>query len=270
MFTFFLKVLLVLPLSLVCAATVQTVNVEEEVKKYKNKTPYMEIEYTVGNDTRRGVLKFDLFWDDVPKTALNFAVLLEAPEDEVGYRNSIFHRIISGFMAQGGDITKHNGTGGKSIYGEMFDDESFVHRHEKEGVLSMANRGHNTNGSQFFITFKQQPHLDGRHVVFGCLKGENSFKVLHEIEGVETDPRNNCPINPVKVVGCGFSLDSAESDVRGEDKTEDSGHITDGSEDKAEDSGYITDGSDESQDVSYDDDSGMYDDYSDDSRNDIL
>ncbi|KAJ6106341.1 cyclophilin type CYPA peptidyl-prolyl cis-trans isomerase [Penicillium capsulatum] len=137
-----------------------------------------------------------------PRTARNFRELCQKPQGE-GYKGSGFHRIIPSFMLQGGDFTRHNGTGGKSIYGDKFPDENFKFKHDRPGLLSMANAGPNTNGSQFFITTVVTSWLDGRHVVFGEVADANSMNIVKEIEALGSSSgavRSN--VKPT-IVDCG-------------------------------------------------------------------
>lgn len=142
-------------------------------------------------------IEIRLFDDELPITTKNFRQIAKNGINGKKYNNSIFHRIIPNFMIQGGDILNNNGTGSISIYGEKFDDEGFTIKHDKPGLLSMANSGPNTNGSQFFITTVPTPHLDNKHVVFGeVVKG---FEFIKEIENMETDS-NDKPYKKVEIV----------------------------------------------------------------------
>ncbi|OAA55010.1 peptidyl-prolyl cis-trans isomerase [Niveomyces insectorum RCEF 264] len=169
--------------------------------------PLVFFDITVGGEPL-GRITFELFKDVVPKTAENFRVFCTGESQDPqgwprGYKGSKFHRIIPNFMCQGGDFLNGNGTGSVCIYGgKSFADESFARKHDQPGLLSMANAGPNTNGSQFFVTTVPTPFLDGKHVVFGRVV--DGMDVVRKMEHVRTGARGrDMPDLDVVVAECG-------------------------------------------------------------------
>jgi len=204
-------------LLIICIASSQ------EQKKGPKVTDKVWFEIEIGGKIV-GKIEIGLFGKTVPKTVKNFIGLAtkHLTEDSkdgtpVGYRGSIFHRVIKDFMIQGGDYTKMDGTGGKSIYGDKFPDENFKLKHYGAGWLSMANAGKDTNGSQFFLTLKQTQWLDGRHVVFGkVLKG---MDIVRMVEKVQTDAKDR-PMQGVIIVDCDHEVVKEPFSVGKDDATE--------------------------------------------------
>lgn len=178
--------------------------------------PRCYLDISIGEELE-GRVVVELYNDIVPRTAENFRALCTG-EKGIGpntgvplhYKGVCFHRVIRGFMIQGGDISAGNGTGGESIYGLKFEDENFDLKHERKGMLSMANSGANTNGSQFFITTTRTSHLDGKHVVFG--KVVKGMGVVRSIEHVTTGD-NDCPTANVLIADCGEIPEGVDNGV---------------------------------------------------------
>lgn len=181
------------------------VDIGKEVELDPN-NPQVFFDITIA-DEPAGRITMQVYQDVCPKTAANFIALCEGNQvskssgKNLAYKGSSFHRVIPNFMLQGGDFTKGNGTGGESIYGEKFEDENFLLKHSEPGLLSMANAGQNTNGSQFFITTVPTPHLDGKHVIFG--KVLDGMDLVKKIEALETDSGDK-PLKQVTIADSGI------------------------------------------------------------------
>ncbi|KAI8492557.1 PREDICTED: peptidyl-prolyl cis-trans isomerase B-like [Branchiostoma belcheri] len=193
-----MRVLLVVGAIVACVVFLLLPNHETEAAKGPKVTDVVWFDIEIGGESA-GKIEIGLFGKTVPKTVKNFIELAGQKKPD-GYVGSVFHRVIQQFMIQGGDFTRGDGTGGKSIYGDRFEDENFKLSHYGQGWLSMANAGKNTNGSQFFITVAKTDWLNGKHVVFGkVLKG---MSVVKKVENTKTDGRDR-PVKEVKIADAG-------------------------------------------------------------------
>lgn len=161
-------------------------------------TDKVTFEVSIG-DQPIGKIEMGLFGKKAPKTVKNFLAFASDGVNGKKYEGSIFHRVIKDFMIQGGDVVSGDGRGSVSIYGETFEDELPSHKHSVVGLLSMANRGPNTNGSQFFLTTVLTPWLDGKHVVFGKVLDDESMNVLRKIENTPVESDSKRPKKTVKI-----------------------------------------------------------------------
>ncbi|MFI6868197.1 peptidylprolyl isomerase [Nocardia sp. NPDC050406] len=190
--------------ALVSALAAGTVALGFRTAAAQDPNPQVFFDITIG-DRPAGRIVMELFADTVPKTAENFRALCTGERGTgnsrvpLHYKGCTFHRVIPGFMAQGGDFTRGDGTGGESIYGGKFEDENFTKTHAAPGTLSMANAGPATNSSQFFLTFAQTPWLDGKHVVFGQVV--EGLPILEQIAQAGTD--SGTTTLPVVIADCG-------------------------------------------------------------------
>jgi len=172
-------------------------NNNKPFKNIKVKQLNKNLLISISHNDKNYLIEIELFDKEVPLTCKNFREIAIKGINGKSYNNSIFHRVIKDFMLQGGDIINSNGTGSTSIYGDNFKDENFIFKHDKPGLLSMANSGPNTNGSQFFITTVPTPHLDDKHVVFGkVVKGLN---YVQQLQNIQTDD-NDSPIKELKII----------------------------------------------------------------------
>uniref|UniRef100_A0A158Q777 Peptidyl-prolyl cis-trans isomerase n=1 Tax=Elaeophora elaphi TaxID=1147741 RepID=A0A158Q777_9BILA len=183
-------------LLILCVMSIYATLKPEDQPKGPKVTDKVLLTIKIG-DKETGTITIGLFGKTVPKTVKNFIQLSKNAEGE-GYIGSKFHRIIKDFMVQGGDFINGDGTGSKSIYGEKFADENFKLKHYGAGWVSMANAGPDSNGSQFFITLKKTPWLDGRHVVFG--KVLDGMEVVREMENTKTIKPGDKPVKDVVII----------------------------------------------------------------------